>query len=72
MSSADESDPDPLPDPEPDPESEEPEFLLLLDPLDESDSSLLDESWKRSLSKKEFYELSNSAAIITDIAFKDT
>lgn len=44
FSSAEESDPELLSESDPDPESEEREFLLFRELLEESDSSLLDES----------------------------
>lgn len=48
FSSAEESDPELLSESDPEPESEEREFLLFLELLEESESSLLDESCNRA------------------------
>lgn len=48
FSPAEESDPELLSESDPEPESEEREFLLFRELLEESDSSLLDESYNRA------------------------
>ena len=53
FSSAEESDPELLSESDPDPESEEREFLLFLELLEESESSLLDESYSGASQRAE-------------------